>query len=245
MNNSNFIRKLFLSVIFCLSFFFSFAGSPVIRALVVTGGHGYNRETFNAMLESLGEKYSFKIVEFPEAFDMFSPERRNDYDVLLFYHMWQNINTEQEKMFADCIRSGKPLVALHHSICAFDNWEEYWRIIGGKYFHKPTVLDGKEYPACSYIHDIKFTVKVAARHPVTKGVRDFEIFDETYKGYWVDPEVKVLLTTDEQSSNPVIGWTKTYGKSRIVTLQSGHDTPTFENPNFRRLLKQAIEWVVK
>ncbi len=158
---------------------------------------------------------------------------------------WQKITPEQQEIFSDCISSGKPVVALHHSICAFDDWEEYWRIIGGKYFHKPTMLDGKEYPACSYIHDIKFTVKVSGKHPVTKGVKDFEIFDETYKGYWVDPGARVLLTTDEPSSTPVIGWTKTYGKSRIVVLQSGHDTPTFENPDFRRLLKQAIDWVVK
>ncbi|MGQ9619427.1 MAG: ThuA domain-containing protein, partial [Bacteroidales bacterium] len=155
------------------------------------------------------------------------------------------ITPEQEIIFTDCIRSGKPVVALHHSICAFDDWEEYWRIIGGKYFHKPTVLDGKEYPACSYIHDIRFNVKVAAKHPVTRGISDFEIFDETYKGYWVSSNVKVLLTTDEPSSTPVIGWSKTYGKAKIVVLQSGHDKPTFQNPNFRQLLKQAIIWVNK
>ncbi|MCK7538768.1 MAG: ThuA domain-containing protein [Marinilabiliales bacterium] len=80
-------------------------------------------------------------------------------------------------------------------------------------------------------------------HPVTKGVKDFEIFDETYKGYYVEEGVKPLLTTSEPSSTPVIGWTKKYGKARIVTLQSGHDVPTFENPSFRKILKQAIEWV--
>jgi type 1 glutamine amidotransferase len=46
-----------------------------------------------------------------------------------------------------------------------------------------------------------------------------------------------------KSSTPVIGWAKQYGKARVVTLQSGHDVPTFENPNFRKLLKQAILWV--
>jgi len=75
-------------------------------------------------------------------------------------------------------------VALHHSICAFDDWPGYWNIIGGKYFHKPTTVGGKEYPACSYIHDLHFKVKnVNRKHPVTKGVPDFDIFDETYKGY--------------------------------------------------------------
>jgi uncharacterized protein len=215
-----------------------------IRLLVVTGGHSYNKETFNAMFASFGSRITYQVAEFPSAYEMFLPENRNKYDVLVFYHMWQTITDEQKTIFADCIRQGKPLVVLHHSICAFDNWEEYWHIIGGKYFHKATFLNGKEYPACSYIHDIHFrAIVVDTKNPVTEGVKDFDLFDETYKGFWVDPGVKPILTTTDTTSTPVIGWTKTYGKARIVTMQSGHDSPTFENPNYRRLLIQAIEWV--
>ena len=215
-----------------------------IRVLVITGNHSYNKETFNAMFASFGNTITYQVAEFPAAYDMFLPENRSKYDVLVFYHMWQKISEEQKKILADCIYQGKPLVALHHSICAFDDWEEYWHIIGGKYFHKPTILNGKEYPACSYIHDIHFKASVVdKKHPVTKGVNDFELFDETYKGYWVEPGVKPLLTTTDTTSTPVIGWTKTYGKARVVTLQSGHDSPTFQNPSFRQLLKQSIEWV--
>ncbi len=217
-----------------------------IRVLVVTGGHDYPKDQFNQMFSSLGSNITFQVVEFPAAYDMFLPENRDKYDVLVFYHMWQEITAEQEKVFADCIRRGKPLVVLHHSICAYDKWPEYFNIIGGKYFHEPTVVNGKEYPACSYIHDLHFRVKIAdSKHPVTAGLTDFDIFDETYKGYYVEPGVKPLLLTDEKSSNPVIGWTKKYGKARVVTLQSGHDVPTFENPSFRKLLKQSIEWVSK
>ncbi len=209
---------------------------------MVTGGHSYNKATFDEMLTGLGKNITSRIVEFPAAYDEFLPENRSKYDVLVFYHMWQKITPEQEKIFAECIREGKPLVVLHHSICAFDEWPEYWQIIGGKYFHKPTVIDGKEYAACTYIHDLHFPVKVVAKHPVTKGVKDFENFDETYKGYYTVPGIVPLLTTTEPSSTPVIGWTWHFGKSRIVTLQSGHDTATFQNKNFRKLLKQSIEW---
>lgn len=217
---------------------------PAIRLLVVTGNHSYNKETFNAMFENMGSSITYKVVEFPAAFDMFFPENRDKYDVLVFYHMWQKITEEQKKAFADCIRLGKPVVVLHHSICAFDDWPEYWNIIGGKYFHKATVLNGKEYQPCSYIHDLHFRATIAdKKHPVTKGVNDFDLFDETYKGYYVAPDVKQLITTSDTTSTPIIGWTKMYGKARIVTLQSGHDSPTFQNPSFRKLLKQSIEWV--
>lgn len=196
------------------------------------------------MLSSLAPEISYQVAELPAAFEMFRQANRNKYDVLVFYHMWQTINEEQATDLADCVRQGKPLVALHHSICAFDDWPEYWNIIGGKYFHRQTTFKGIEYAPCSYIHDINFNVKVSdARHPVTEGLKDFPIFDETYKGYYVEEGVTPLLTTDEPSSTPVIGWAKKYGKARVVVLQSGHDVPTFENPAYRKLLKQAIEWV--
>ncbi|MFN8239261.1 MAG: ThuA domain-containing protein [Bacteroidales bacterium] len=233
----------FFSALFILGNAYPAIPVKPVRILVVTGGHGYEKEPFGEMLASLGPEITYQIAELPSAFDMFLPQNRDKYDVLVFYHMWQEINPEQEKMMSECIKSGKPLVALHHSICAFDNWEEYWRIIGGKYFHKVTVLDGKEYQPCSYIHDLHFKVNVARQHPVTKGVGDFDIFDETYKGYWISPDVEVLLTTNEKSSNNIIGWTHRYGKAKVVVFQSGHATPTFKQDEYRKLLKQAVFWV--
>lgn len=240
------MKKLFFaSIVFLFSCHFISAANP-IRILVITGGHGYKTEQFNQMLESLGPQISWQVMELPGAYEMFRPENRNRYDVLVFYHMWQKITDEQAEVFTECIENGKPVVALHHSICAYDGWPGYWDIIGGKYFHSVTSYRGKEYQPCSYIHDLHFGIKVVnKRHPVTKGVKDFEIFDETYKGYYVEEDVTPLLTTDEPSSTPVIGWAKKFGKSKIVVLQSGHDVPTFENPNFRRLLKQSILWVYK
>lgn len=239
--------KLYAIFIFIVFVVVCSSGIPPrkpIRILVVTGGHDYNIEKFNVMLGSLGKNIQYQVEELPGAYVMFLPENRDKYDVLVFYHMWQEITKEQENTLADCISKGKPLVVLHHSICAYDDWPEYTSIIGGKYFHKPTIINGVEYPVSSYIHDLHFNIKIVdPNNPVTKGLSDFKIFDETYKGCYVSKDVTQLLTTDEPTSTPVIGWTKTYGRARIVTLQSGHDVPTFENPDFIKLLKQAIEWV--
>lgn len=239
-------KLLFIFILFVIVFTVSYSNPPAkpIRILVVTGNHDYNVEKFNQMLSSLGEDITYQIAELPEAYAMFLPENRSKYDVLVFYHMWQKITEEQAADLSECIRMGKPLVSLHHSICAYDDWPQYFSIIGGKYFHKPTIVNGKEYAACSYIHDVHFNVKVIdPGNTITSGIRDFEIFDETYKGYYIGDDVTPLLATTEPSSNQVIGWSKVYGKARVVTFQSGHDVPTFENPNFRKLLKQAIEWV--
>jgi len=240
------MRTYISSLLLILFTGISLSAVKPVRVLVITGGHGYKVEQFNQMLESLGQEIKWEVAQLPEAYNMFLPENRDKYDVLVFYHMWQKITDEQAKAFEECIRKGKPVVALHHSICAFDDWPGYWDIIGGKYFHSVTTFRGKEYQPCSYIHDLHFNVNVVSpKHPVTKGITDFEIFDETYKGYYVEDGITPLLTTDEPSSTSTIGWAKKYGKSRIVVLQSGHDVPTFENPNFRKLLKQSIIWVNK
>jgi type 1 glutamine amidotransferase len=214
-----FISSLLLSVILTLAVSATTPPAKPIRILVITGNHTYKVDQFNQMLAGLGDNITFQIAELPGAYDMFLPQNRSKYDVLVFYHMWQKITDEQAKVLAECIMEGKPLVALHHSICAYDDWPEYFNIIGGKYFHKPTTVKGKEYAACSYIHDVHFNVKVVdPNNPVTKGISDFEIFDETYKGYYVEDGVTPLLKTDEPSSAPVIGWSKKYGKARVVTL---------------------------
>ena len=65
-----------------------------IRVLVITGGHAYKAEPFNQMLDGLGKGISCQVVSFPEAYTMFSLENRKQYDVLVFYHMWQKITED-------------------------------------------------------------------------------------------------------------------------------------------------------
>jgi chitin disaccharide deacetylase len=217
--------------------------SGPIRVMVITGGHDYDQSSFPAMFESMQGTLSFKIIPFPEAFSMFAPEKRDEYDVVVFYHMWQSITDEQKKDMMECFRQGKPLVVLHHSICAFDKWDEYRHLIGGKYFHDTSVVEGNVFPPSTYRHEVQIPIKVKDNtNPVTRGIADFELFDEVYGGFYVEPGMTTLLTTSQPESSPVIGWSHTYGNSRVVTLQSGHDTPTFENPVYRKLLLQAIEW---
>jgi type 1 glutamine amidotransferase len=73
-------------------------------------------------------------------------------------------------------------------------------------------------------------------------VKDFDMRDETYKWFDVAPDSHALLTTDEPESNKIIGWAKTYEAARVVYLQSGHDHFAYENPNYQRLVRQAILW---
>ena len=215
-----------------------------IRVLLVTGGHGFDREPFYAFVNSLSG-IAITEVKHPNALVMFRPENRSSYDVVLFYDMPQNISEQEKKDFTDCLKEGKGMVVWHHAYCSYQDWEEYQSIIGGRYYEQPwTDSNGVGQPASTYEHDVQFHVKVADKnHPVTKGIKDFDILDETYGKGIVNPNVHILLTTDAPTSTPSIAWTNQYGKSKIVTILLGHDNHAWTNPSFVKFLTQAINWV--
>jgi type 1 glutamine amidotransferase len=79
-------------------------------------------------------------------------------------------------------------------------------------------------------------------HPITAGVADFTYVDETYGNCEISPEVLPLLSTDHPGSMPLIGWVNLYGDHPIVFLQGGHGPSAFRDPNFQKILYQAIRW---
>lgn len=216
-----------------------------IRVLVVTGGHDFEREPFFQMFKDNTE-ITFQTAEHPQAQAWFKPDAATKYDVLVFYDMYQPIADEAKANLVSRLKEGKGLVALHHCLGSYQDWDEYTKIIGGKYHLKERVVNGTKMPGSTYKHDVQFRVHVAdSNHPVTRGVKDFDILDETYGGLEVRPGVQTLLTTEEATSSPKVGWAHTYEGTRVVTLQLGHDHKAYENPSFRRLLTQAIRWTAK
>ena len=213
------------------------------RVLVVTGGHGFEREPFLRMFKD-NPDITFTAVEHPKAHELFKPEAAKDYDVVVLYDMWQKIDDAAKADFTQLIASGKGLVAMHHCIGSYQDWPEYRKIIGGIYYLKPQSVNGAEIPASVYQEGLDLKVKVAdPTHPVTAGVAaEFAIHDETYGKFAVESDNHPLLTTDHPTSGKVIGWCRTYGKARVVYLQGGHDHAAYTNPDFRKLLANAIRW---
>ncbi len=213
-----------------------------VRVLVVTGGHDFEKEPFFQVFKDNPE-ITFKAVEHPHAQALFKADAAKAYDVLVFYDMHQEITDEAKADLVARLKDGKGLVVLHHAIADYQKWPEYEKIIGAKYYLEKTVVNGVEKARSAYKHGMHFTLHVVdPAHPVTKGVKDYEIHDETYKWFDVAEGVHPLLTTDEPESNHVVAWAKTYENARVVYMQSGHDHFAYENPNFRQVLRQAIVW---
>ena len=215
-----------------------------IRVLLFTGGHDFDHDAFEVLKKSL-PGITVTEVEHPDALAMLRPEKRSSYDIILLYDLPLAINDLEKQDFLDCLKAGKGLVVLHHAIASYPDWPEFQQIMGGRYHLKAgNDSRGVAYPASTYKHDVRFRVTVAdKKHPVTKGVSDFEILDEMYDFYSVNPNVRVLLTTEASSGVTPIAWTHRFGKSKIVTNLLGHDNQAWVNPGFVKLLVQAIQWV--
>ncbi len=222
-------------------------GGPAgkIRVAVVTGGHDFEQEPFFQVFKD-NPDITYKAVEHPNAQALFRSDAAKDYDVLVFYDMHQEITDEAKADLVARLKDGKGLVVLHHAIADYQKWPEYAKIIGARYYLEKTMVDGVEKARSAYKHGMHFTLHVAdPAHPVTRRVKDFEIHDETYKWFDVAKDVHPLLTTEEPESNHVVAWAKTYENARVVYIQSGHDHFAYENPSFRQVLKQAIDWTAK
>ena len=214
--------------------------------LIVTGGHGFDKTNFYKMFDEM-PNVKYDNAELPKEMDLLAPGLEKKYDLLLTYDMNNfPVSGEQRERYAALVESGMPLLVMHHSICGYDDWQPYWKMTGGKYLHKPMVIGGKSYPASSYKHDIDIKVQVADKeHPITKGINDFMIRDEGYKGLYIREGIHVLLKTGHPDATAELAWTTRYGKGAIFVIVLGHDKHAFENPNLRLILRQGIEWCVK
>lgn len=220
------------------------AGKIPVRVLIITRGHEFERQPFFAMFRSM-TNIQWREVTQPAANDLYSPNEASKYDVLVLYDLVQEINEDQKQHLVRLLKEqGKGLVALHHCIGNYQDWPEFRRILGGRYYLSKRLEEGVEYQAGRFLHDQRLSVQIVnGLHPVTRGVRSFEIDDEAYKGFYVNPGVTELLKVDHAKSGSIIGWAHQYGKARVAYILLGHGPAAYANSSYRRLVENAIYWV--
>jgi type 1 glutamine amidotransferase len=175
--------------------------------------------------------------------------------------------------FLELLELGHGFVFLHHAIAGWPAWDRYADIIGGRFLYLPGELRGRPCQDSGYRHQVEHEIQVVKQHPVTEGIPPrFTITDEVYLYEVFDEDVEPLLVSnhtfaaenfysaahavrerrmfsnDGWSHPPgsnLIGWTRTWGNSRIVYLQCGDDPVAYANPWLRRLVQNAIAWVAQ
>lgn len=208
--------------------------------LIVTGfdvkSHVWQETTQQAVktLEGSG-KFTVKVSEDLEVFA--EPSLKDVDVVVLNYGFWQQKDPSDKAKagLLNYVRSGKGVVAVHFACSSFQDWKEYGDLLGrvwkkGVGGHGPFG---------------KFTVEIKdSKHPITKGLTDFEANDELYAKLTGDAEIEVLATAYSDWSKKVepIVFVKSYGKGRVVQNVLGHGLPARENANFQELFIRCVDW---
>ncbi|WP_163380302.1 ThuA domain-containing protein [Cyclobacterium sp. SYSU L10401] len=208
-----------------------------ISVLLLTGGHGFDRPAFFDMLDSF-ENIEYKEMRHPNANAGFlQPE---GYDVILFYDMVQQISEAEKAAFEGLVNQGIGLVFLHHAIVSYQDWDFYREVVGGRY-----IENGEDTQTQSnYRHDVQFDAWIADKtHPITRGMKAFDIDDEIYGQVFIAPEVNVLISTSHPESMEHLMWCREVNpKTRSVYLQPGHGPGIFAESSYQKLLKYSLEW---
>lgn len=254
-----------------------------MRVLLVTKGHPFEREPFFAVFDA-DHGISWTHVEQPAAAHLFDPDRLAEFDVVVFYDMpgirftggeppvrFLDPPADFVRGFREVLETGKGMVFLHHAVAGWPAWEEYARVIGGRFHYQPAELRGVRYPDSGYRFDVHHHVEVLAPdHPVCDGLGDgFDLTDELYLFPVLEDDVVPLMRTtfgvrdpsqfwsadlairgrrdsNEGWTHPagsdLVGWVKSAGHSPVVYLQFGDGPATYADPNYRKVLGNAMRW---
>jgi type 1 glutamine amidotransferase len=130
-------------------------------------------------------------------------------------------------------------VVLHHALLDHQDWP-WWseEVVGGRYRLR---REGNN-PSSSVKDAQEMDITTAGSHPILDGIAPFHITDESYKGMYLSPRNRPLLTTDHPTSDASVAWIGPCSSSRVVAIQLGHGPSAFGNPSYRALVNNAVRW---
>ncbi|GKZ14505.1 ThuA domain-containing protein [Haladaptatus sp. T7] len=168
----------------------------------------------------------------------------DDYDVLADYLTDSSLSGAQRDGLSSFVADGGGYLGIH---CAADitsthdgsggidhrdePFPELRELLGGHFIGHP--------------EQSTFRVDIAdTDHPVTAGVEDFDVFDEPYTVDYDEDAVRVLARMDHPDLDDYpVTWVRTVGDGNVCYVSLGHTAEAFENPQYRRLLRNAVRWV--
>ena len=210
-----------------------------IAIAVVTGKHAFDIPGFQQMFSSMSNM-EFYLQDL-ENFVADVGKYNNKYDVILFYNFHQQTPVADERDGAIILNSinklaenGQGIFLLHHAILAFPHWEIWSQIVGVA--DRRFGYHGNQTVQTDLMDD---------SHPITYGLKSWEMVDETYTMNEVGDDSHPLLVINHVNSMHTVGWTRHYGNGRVFCYQSGHDNQAFSNPNFRTIVFRGIQWLAK
>lgn len=216
------------ALVVCLGASAEAFGAEKIKVLLL-GGRGHDWKGFHAAIAPVLERTGDFELTLSDRLDDLVAENIQKYDVVLFYGSGGNFtDPAQEKGLEQFVRGGGGLAGVH-ATDAFKKSDVYWFLLGGRFAKH----GGGTFPM----------VILDKQHPVTRGMEDFQITDETYQNV-IHPEAKLhdLARMDRGKETQSMVWVHEVDKGRVFNTTLGHGKPAFDNPHLQRLVVRGLYW---
>ena len=229
-----------VALVFCMGADSAKKPAP-IKVLLITGDD-VSAHPWREMSESTREvlvksgKFDVKVVEDPLILE--SAAALKDYDVIVFmiYSQAHAICRDQaQENLLNFVKDGKGFFVQHLASASLRKWDEFGKLCGRKWVmgtsgHGPrTVFEAKV---------------VDKEHPITRGLKDFEVDDELYAKLQGNEPIHVLVEADSdwsKATEPLV-FVQKYGKGRVVHNAFGHDRKALMTPNVQKIIARGVEW---
>ena len=200
-----------------------------------------------APLAELG--FQFEIIS--NAND-FKSAMLSDYPVVLLCKSDQTsqedrtrwLTNEIQQAFVSYVENGGGLLVVH-SGATIKGIDAFQKLIGCQFITHPNASP--------------VTVQSIKAHPITDGVEMFCEVDEHYRIEIVSPDVDIIVASysppqgevdkyEEDAYHNTPAWicpaayVRTQGKGRVCVLTPGHTHEVWQNPNFRKMLVNSLQW---
>lgn len=178
-----------------------------------------------------GGEFIFDWLAAPAAWEAFHPEW---YDVIVLakgnttdannHSPW--VSSAHEDAFARHVHAGRGILFIHGGTC-YRQIPKLRALAGGAFLQHP--------PPCSV------TLEPLAGHPVSQDVAPATFRDEHYEMILDDVKANVFLHTRSEHGIQPAGWTR-HENGRICTLTPGHTEEAWADPQFQKLIGNALRW---
>ena len=197
-----------------------------LEVLFLGSPNGSHRplDRFRTIRRALGHKgINFTYANQPTALTKANLAK---YDALVVYGNHNVLQKDQESALLEFSKNGGACVFLHSACGCFRNSDAFVKLLGAQFKSHGSGV---------------FRVKtVKPNHPLMKGYKGFECWDETYIHHKHNPDRTVLQKREEEPWT----WVRTNGKGRIFYTASGHDHRCWQQPNYQDLVFRGILWSV-
>jgi type 1 glutamine amidotransferase len=139
---------------------------------------------------------------------------------------WMSVETQSA--FADYVRKGNGLLAIHSGTADYQEKPVLRSLLGGVFTHHP--------------EQCAVTLEPQPGHPLTTGIPLCTLKDEHYFMLMDDPQADTFLTTRSEHGEQPGGWRRSEGNGRVAVLTPGHNLEVWLHPSYHSIILNTLRW---